>query len=202
MKKSLFAFLALALLLFGAALATQADNNLCHTVWAGQCTTMVQWQAGHCYANVDAATCDAIYSDVVNTQTLELLDNSGGASAQSMGGQSQQAQGNSQKQPQTTPDSNSSDACRPSIASAGHNSWLGHFEATVNTCGRMFGGSGSGGKLLDTRKAENVATIGDTSCSISVSLYERTWDKSRSLYAIATASPWPCDSLSFWVHAN
>ena len=123
-----------------------------------------------------------------------------GASAQSAGA-AQQIAGLSLKPPpkQQPSDESPPQACRPSIASLGHNSWLGHFQARVNTCGRMFGGGGSGGALLDSRKASNVITLGDTSCSISVSLYERTGDKSRSLYAIATASPSPCDSLSFWV---
>ena len=209
--KKLIALTSILLLLMSLSFVALADNNLCHTVWAGQCTTLRQWQAGHCYANEVAEVCDTMYSDVVSIGSGELADLSSaqanGATGQATGSQaqqSQQAQGRSLKPPQQQESSSTSppQACRPSITSLGHNSWIGAFQATVNTCGRMFGGGGSGGKLLDSRKATNVATLGDTSCSISVSLYERTSDKSRSLYTITTASPSPCDSLSFWVSGS
>ena len=50
----------------GLAYAGESDPNLCYAgqAWAGQCTTQRHWEAGWCYANGDAASCDSLYGDV------------------------------------------------------------------------------------------------------------------------------------------
>ena len=65
------AFTGVLLLMIAASLVALADNSLCHTVWAGQCETEAQWQAGHCYANQSAEVCDSIYGDVVSSSSDE-----------------------------------------------------------------------------------------------------------------------------------
>ena len=94
--ESLLALTGILLLLIAASLVALADNNLCHTVWAGQCETALQWQAGHCYANEAASVCDSIYSDVasqIGGATAQTSGNVAGASsAQSQSQSAQQGQ--------------------------------------------------------------------------------------------------------------
>ena len=88
--KHLMALMGILLLMIAASLVALADNNLCHTVWAGQCETLLQWQAGHCYANEAEATCDSLYSEVAAQM--------GGATAQTSGNAASQSSAQSQSQ--------------------------------------------------------------------------------------------------------
>ncbi len=88
--------LCLIMLLFALSLAVfagESDPNLCHTEWAGQCQTQRQWEAGWCYANVDYATCAAVYPDIT-MQSNGQNANSGSPSSMSANGAVGQSAGN------------------------------------------------------------------------------------------------------------
>ena len=95
--KHLMALMGILLLLIAASLVALADNNLCHTDWAGQCETLLQWQAGHCYANEADATCDSMYSDVVSQLGGAAAQTSGNAASQSSAQSQTGQQGQSQQ---------------------------------------------------------------------------------------------------------
>ena len=97
--KALLALTIILLVLTAVSLVALADNNLCHTVWAGQCTVLRHWQAGHCYANEVAEVCDTMYSDVVSQMggaTAQISGNAAGVSSAQSQSQAQQ-QGQSQQ---------------------------------------------------------------------------------------------------------
>ena len=151
MKYTILA-ICLALLVLGAFSVALADNNLCHTVWAGQCETEAQWQAGHCYANQSAEVCDTIYGDVVSSSSDESTGGSSqgggqseGATAQSAG-QTQQYQGlvlksaeqlsqeHQQRAEQQQQQQQQQNTCTPGISYSGVSG--NTYSFTVSTCGK------------------------------------------------------------------
>lgn len=161
MKRIAFALVLLVGLLGAGYLVTLADNNWCHTVWAGQCTTLQHWQAGHCYANNPAETCDAIYGDVVsqgspssttaNTSSVGAQTASGnqqqgntGQSQQNQQTQSRQLsqpQGQQQQQQQNqqqNQNQNQNPPCTPSISFSGLTG--GTYSFTVSKCSKSLSG--------------------------------------------------------------
>ena len=184
--KYAIALLGLALILLGAFSVALADNNLCHTVWAGQCTTLRQWQAGHCYANEAASVCDTMYGDVVNGSSAESTGTSSqsggqteGAVAQSAGAeQTQTFQGRSlksaeelqqqaqqqqqQQQQQQGQQQNQNQNCTPSISYSGVSGSTYSF--SVSKCGKPL--SAMGDWTLAAKIAS--ATSSDGLCSAGV----------------------------------
>ncbi len=154
-----FALILLVGLLGACYHVTLADNNWCHTVWAGQCVTERHWQAGHCYANNPLETCDAIYGDAVtqsNGESTPANTSGGGAQAASANqqqgntGQSQQSQqtqsrqlaqpqGQQQQQQQNqqqnqNQNQNQNPPCTPSVSFSGLSG--GTYSFSVSNCGK------------------------------------------------------------------
>ena len=184
----------------GLAYAGESDPNLCYAgqAWAGQCTTQRHWEAGWCYANGDAASCDSLYGDVAaymaglvsatSTNAQGVAGIAGGAQGQ--GFASAAGAESAKKRPSQPSQPQQPTSCDPGVVSIEVNAWLGRFYAKIKTCGAPLGQIGSGGTAVSGLK--KTLQLGTQTCLIMVVLYARG---DGTFYWTSYADPSDCGQL-------